>query len=211
MTAHATFFSANNALHFAWYDTQEVSAGTNMDHDAKKPRQRFVIKPFKGKALGIRDLACISSNDSLHFAWHIERIPKGDPDVLLWVCAGSLYDLGAKRDWYRSQLPPGANPDNLLFITSNNGAHFAWFKKGTELWVGKGPSENLGKQGTRRCALPAEVKIEFILFMATNDKRHYAFLKNGSFLVGNSDKLEHAGSGAMYDLEEVAEGYKGRE
>lgn len=198
----AKFLSANNKYHFAWYDTQEVSSGTPQDHDAKRPRQRFSIQPFQGKGLTIKDLFCISSNDAMHFAWYFERIPKGDPDHILWVCAGPSESLGAKRDWYRSVLPRGANPENLRFITSNNKAHFAWFKRGEELWVSKGSSDNLGKEAAVWCQLPPIVKISHILFMSTDDKQHFAFLKNGTYLTGSSRKLEH-GPSAVYDLEEV--------
>lgn len=199
----ALFFSANNTMHFAWYDTQEVSAGTSADHDAKGPRQPFTIKPFEGRPLTIRDLVCISSNDALHFAWYIERIPKGDPEYCLWVCAGSSTALGADRDWYRSQLPRGADPNNLLFITSNNKMHFAWFKKGTELWVGRGSSEDLDKHDIHRCLLPPAVKTDHILYMASTDKTHFAFLKNGTYLAGNSDKLDRVRTGGVYDLVEM--------
>ncbi len=197
------FLSADNTKHFAWYDTQEVSFGTREDHDAKSFPRHFVIQPFKGRSIKIQDLASISSNDSLHFAWYIERIPKGDPEYFLWVCAGPITALGAKRDWYLSQLPHGANPDNLLWITSNNKMHFAWFKKGPELWVGRGVSEDLDKHDIHRCQLPPDVAIDHILYMASNDKRHYAFLKNSTCLVGSSDKLDHTRPIAKYDLLEM--------
>lgn len=201
----AKFLSANNKLHFAWYDTQEVSAGTPQDHNAKRPRQPFTIQPFQGKALTIKDLLCISSNDTMHFAWYIERIPKGDPEHILWVCAGPSESLGSKRDWYRSVLPRSASPENLRFITSNNKKHYAWFEKGSELWVGRGSSDNLGKENPVHCETPPEVRVEFILYMASDDKQHYAFLKNGTFLVGTSNKLEHSRGIAVYDLESLAD------
>ncbi|HRD79199.1 MAG TPA: hypothetical protein PLL53_00470 [Saprospiraceae bacterium] len=198
----AKFLSANNKYHFAWYDTQEVSAGTPQDHDAKRQRQPFTIQPFQGKALGIKDLLCISSNDTLHFAWYLEHIPKGDPDLILWVCAGPSESLGARRDWYRSVLLRGANLEDLRFITSNNKAHFAWYQKGDALWVGKGSSDNLAKEKPVRCEIPPDVKVEHILFMSTDDKQHFAFLKNGTYLVGSSTKLARSPQG-VYDLEEL--------
>lgn len=198
----AKFLSANTKFHFAWWDTQEVSAGTPHDHDAQRPRQPFIIIPFERKALSINDLFCISSNDAMHFAWYFERIPKGDPDHILWVCAGPSESLGAKRDWYRSVLPWGANLEDLRFITSNNKAHFAWYQKGDELWVGKGSSDNLAKEKAVRCEIPPDVKVEHILFMSTDDKQHFAFLKNGTYLVGSSTKLAHSPQG-VYDLEEL--------
>lgn len=204
----AKFLSANNKYHFAWYDTQEVSAGTAHDHDAKRQRQPFTIQPFQGKALTIKDLLCISSNDTMHFAWYLERIPKGDPDHILWVCAGPSESLGARRDWYRSVLPRGANLEELRFITSNNKAHFAWYQKRDELWVGKGRSDNLAKEKAVRCELPPMVKISHILFMSTDDQQHFAFLKNGTYLTGNSNKLDRALTGGVYDLEEVKGVYK---
>ncbi len=200
----AKFFSANNKLHFAWWDTQEVSAGTPQDHDAKRPRQPFTIIPFQGKTLSIKDLLCISSNDTLHFAWYLEPDSKkfDSADSGLWVCAGPSTALGAKRDWYPSVLPKEAHRDNLLFITSNNEAHYAWYHKGDALWVGKGSSDNLGKEKPVRCEIPPAIKVEHILFMSTDDKQHFAFLKNGTYLVGSSTKLAHSPQG-VYDLEEL--------
>ena len=203
----AIYFSANNTMHFAWCDTNEVSAGTTADHEAKRSRQRFTIKPFEGKPMTIEDLVSISSNDAMHFAWHIELTPKGDPDYHLWVCTGPSVALGAKRDWYRSRLPRGANPENLRYITSNNNMHFAWFQKGTELWVGRGSSNDLDKHDTHHCILPPEVKIDHILYMASNDKLHFAFLKNGTFLTGSSNKLDHVRPD-VYDLEEMRDIFK---
>lgn len=205
---NALFLSANNSMHFAWYDDHTVSAGSISNHEEKRPPYRFEINPFKGKPLKIQDLLSISSNDSMHFAWYLERIPKGDPDYVLWVCAGPSDHLGAKRDWYASQLPRGADPENLLFITSNNALHFAWFKKREELWVGRGPSNHLGKKDVHRCLLPPDVKIEFILYLASNDNGHFAFLKNGTCLAGKSDHLEHARKRGVYDLEELKDTWK---
>lgn len=200
----AKFLSANNKQHFAWYDTQEVSAGTPQDHDAKRARQPFTIQPFQGKALSINDLFCISSNDTLHFAWYLEPDSKKFDSAAsgLWVCAGPSTALGTKRDWYPSVLPKGAHRDDLLFITSNNKAHYAWFHKGDALRVGKGSSDNLAKENVVRCEIPPDVKVEHILFMSTDDKQHFAFLKNGAYLVGSSNKLERNPKG-VYDLEEL--------
>lgn len=200
----AKFLSANNKFHFAWWDTQEVSAGTPQDHDTKRLRQPFTIIPFQGKALSIKDLLCISSNDTLHFAWYLEPDSKKFDSAAsgLWVCAGPSTALGAVRDWYPSVLPKGAHRDNLLFITSNNKAHYAWFHKGDALWVGKGSSDNLAKEKPVRCEIPPDVKVGFILFMSTDDKQHFAFLKNGTYLVGSSTKLAHSPQG-VYDLEEL--------
>ena len=202
----AKFLSANSKYHFAWWDTQEVSAGTTRNHDANRPRQPFTIVPFEGKALSINDLFSISSNDTMHFAWYLEPDSKKFDSAAsyLWVCAGPSTALGAKRNWYPSVLPREARRDNLLFITSNNKAHFAWYQKGDALWVGKGSSDNLAKEKAVRCELPPNVKVGFILFMATDDKKHFAFLKNGTYLTGSSRKLEHVPP-AIYDLEEVLE------
>ena len=200
----AKFLSANNKYHFAWWDAQEVSAGTPHDHAAKRPRQPFTIVPFEKKTLNVNDLFCISSNDTLHFAWYLEPDSKKFDSCAsyLWVCAGPSTALGAKRNWYPSVLPREARRDNLLFITSNNKAHFAWYQKGDELWVGKGSSDNLAKEKAVRCSLPPDAKVGFILFMSTNDQHHFAFLKNGTYLVGSSEKLAHSPQG-VYDLEEL--------
>lgn len=200
----AKFLSTNTKFHFAWWDTQKVSAGTPHDHDAQRPRQPFTIVPFEGKVLSINDLFSISSNDTMHFAWYLEPDSKKFDSLSsgLWVCAGPSTALGAKRDWYPSVLPREAGRDNLLFITSNNKAHFAWYQKRDTLWVGKGSSDNLAKEKPVRCEIPPDVKVEHILFMSTDDKQHFAFLKNGTYLVGSSTKLAHSPQG-VYDLEEL--------
>ena len=205
---NALFLSANNSMHFAWYDDNRVSVGSISSHWKKRPPYQFDLKPFKGKPLKIQDLLSISSNDSLHFAWYLERIPKGDPNYLLWVCAGPSNHLGAKHDWYPSQLPRGAHPENLLFITSNNDIHFAWFRKEEELWVGRGTSDNLGNKDVHHCLLPPDVKIEHILYLASNDKEHFAFLRNGAYLAGKSDRLGRVRKGGVYDLAELKDTMK---
>ncbi|MBK8493309.1 MAG: hypothetical protein IPL49_21125 [Saprospirales bacterium] len=203
---NALFLSANNGLHFAWYDTQYVSAGTIKDHMAKRPPYPFTIVPLKGKTLGVHDLFGISSNDDMHFAWYMEPDSKKlDSFKYFWVCAGPSNALGTKRDWYSSALPKGAHRDNLLFITSNNHMHFAWFRKGEELWVGRGVSDNLGKHDIQHCLLPPDVKIGHILYLASDDRQHYAFLRNGLYLTGSSDRLERPRGGSIYDLVELGD------
>ncbi len=194
-------FLSTGKLHYAWYDTHEMSAGTITDHAIKRGLHRFTIKPFKGRPVKVQGLAGISSNSEFHFAWLVERVPKGDPDFFLWACQ-SVYpwDLGSKRDWFPSRLPPGAGPDNLRFITSNDKYHYAWFQKGAELWMGKGPIENLGKNGLYRFLLPPDVMVEAILYMSTDNKQHYAFLKNGTYLTGSKDRLDLPRGGSIYDL-----------
>jgi hypothetical protein len=202
----ARFLSANNGLHFAWYDTQQVSAGTIADHTAKRPPYPFTIRPLEKKPMRVQDLFSISSNDAMHFAWYLEPDSKQFDSVLTFrVCAGPSNALGAKRDWYQSFPPKGAHRENLLFITSNNSMHFAWFRKGYELWVGRGTSRNLGQHDVHRCLLPPDVKIEHILFMASTDKKHFAFLRNGTYLAGPSDQLERVDTGGHCDLVELVD------
>ncbi|MBK8493319.1 MAG: hypothetical protein IPL49_21175 [Saprospirales bacterium] len=202
---NALFLSANNSMHFAWFDDNRVSAGTISNHWKKRSPSRFEIKSFKGKPLKPQDLVSISSNDSLHFAWYWQDKGKCDPQYALWVCQGhsSGNILGARRDWYESALPKGAHRDNLLFITSNNDLHCAWFRKGAELWVGRGPSECLYKTDVYHCLLPPDVSVEHILFMASNNKSHFAFLRNGTYLTGKGRKLERPRAGGSYDLAEL--------
>ena len=125
--ASARFLSANNAMHFAWLDDNTVVKGDSRDHFSKRSAPHttrpgvpysFGVQAFKKRPMRIKDLVSISSNDSMHFAWYIEPVPKGDPDYFLWVCAGPSNALGTLRDWYRSSLPRGATPDNLLFMRS---------------------------------------------------------------------------------------------
>ena len=150
---------------------------------------------------GGSDLASISSNAELHFAWYVQHIPTGDPDFKLWVCAGPSRSLGTKRSWYQSQLAQGADPDNLLFITSNNDMHFAWFKKGSrELWVSRGTSIDLAKHDVKQSLLPAGITADRIRFMASNDDMHFAFLDNGAYIAGASNKLGSVRSGIAYDM-----------
>ena len=207
--ASARFLSANNAMHFAWLNDNTVVKGDSTNHYSRRSSPQstrpgipyaFGIQAFKHRPMTIKDLTSISSNDSMHFAWFIERVPKGDPEYLLWACAGPSNALGATRDWYRSRLPQGATPGNLLFITSNNEMHFAWFRVGNELWVGRGSSDNLGKYDVRRSSLPSGISVGDILFMASNDQMHFAFLRNGTYIAGASNDLDSVRAGVPYDL-----------
>ena len=101
--ARARFLSANNAMHFAWLNDNTVVKGDSRDHFSKvsspqstRPRipYAFGIQAFKNRPTKIKDVISISSNDSMHFAWLIERVPKGDPEYFLWVCAGPSNTIG---------------------------------------------------------------------------------------------------------------------
>ena len=208
-SAEAVFLSANNEMHLAWFDNNTVVKGDSTNHFSRRSAPNtnrpgvpyaFGIQAFQGKPMRIGDLVSISSNDTMHFAWFIQRVPKGDPEFFLWVCAGPSNAIGVTRDWYRSRLPSGASPSDLLFITSNNDMHFAWFKRGNELWVGRGSSDNLGKHDVKRSPLPSGVRVSDILFMASNDDMHFAFLKNGTYIAGASDNLDSMRRGVRYDL-----------
>ncbi len=115
--------SANDRMHFAWYKVNRptgpqlmVTAGTSIDLDSERELYTSAIDP----GYTLEELAFVSSNDEMHFAWY-ER------DDELYVGAGSSYDLGSRRNPQKVTLASGKTARNVVAIVSNDRMHFAFY------------------------------------------------------------------------------------
>lgn len=116
--------SANDRMHFAWFKVRNplgyrllVSAGPSNDLDGNRPLYESAIDPD----FALDELAFISSNDEMHFAWY----RRGD---VLYVGAGTSDNLASRRpDAVRVTLSGRKTARNVVAVTSNDRMHFVYY------------------------------------------------------------------------------------
>ncbi|MEL7167210.1 MAG: serine hydrolase domain-containing protein [Pseudomonadota bacterium] len=115
--------SANDRMHFAWYKVNRpagpqlmVTAGTSGDLDSE--RELYTSRIAAGYRLD--ELAFVSSNDEMHFAWYVR-----DNDI--FVGAGSSANLASRRHPKRVTLANGKTARDVIAIVSNDRMHFAFY------------------------------------------------------------------------------------
>jgi len=115
--------SANDRMHFAWYKVNRpngprlmVSAGASNDLDKTRELYTSQIDP----RYSLNDLAFVSSNDEMHFAWYIR-------DGRLLVGAGASDNLASRRNPATVTLPTGKSARDIVAIVSNDRMHFAYY------------------------------------------------------------------------------------
>ena len=116
--------SANDRMHFAWFkvhnhlgDRLMVTAGPSNDLDRTRQLYASAIDPD----FTLDQLAFVSSNDEMHFAWY----RKNDT---LYVGAGASDNLASRRPIaVRVTLSDGKTARDVVAITSNDRMHFVFY------------------------------------------------------------------------------------
>jgi CubicO group peptidase (beta-lactamase class C family) len=175
--------SANDRHHFAYREGTYVTRGTSRAHEATRKFQRGSLIP----GADFDDVFDISANDRMHFAWFKVRNPLG---YRLLVSAGPSNDLDRTRELYESAIHPDFTLDELAFVSSNDEMHFAWYRRGNDLYVGAGASDDLDSRRpvAVRVTLSGGRTAPNVVAVASNDRMHFVFFDDCTYSAGRSDR-----------------------